>query len=144
MEKFCCSTFFWARLDRAVEPRVLELLALLHRALHDPRGEVALQEEAHEVVLEREEELRRGPGSPWREQRPRSWRSMRRDSWRSVPTTNRPPSSRDALAQFDVGAATSHVGGDGDGAALAGAGDDLGLLLVELGVEDGVDDAGRA
>ena len=34
-----------------------------------------------------------------------------------------------------------HVGRDRDGAALAGARDDLGLLLVELGVEHGVDDA---
>ncbi len=55
--------------------------------------------------------------------------------------TCRPPKRGDALAQFDVGAAAGHVGGDGDGAALAGAGDDLGLLLVELGVEDGMDDA---
>ena len=36
-----------------------------------------------------------------------------------------------------------HVGGDGDGAALAGAGDDFRLLLVELGVEHGVNDARR-
>src|SRR5271165_4997605 len=49
------------RLDRAVEPGMLELLALLHRALHQARGEVALEEESHEVVLEREEELRQ-PG----------------------------------------------------------------------------------
>ena len=47
----------------------------------------------------------------------------------------------DAGAEFDVGAAAGHVGGDGDGAALAGAGDDLGLLLVELRVEHRVDDA---
>src|SRR5450755_974579 len=49
---------FLRALDRAVEPRVLELLALLHRALHEARREVALEEEPHEVVLEREEKFR--------------------------------------------------------------------------------------
>jgi hypothetical protein len=57
IEKFCCSTFFWATFDRAVEPRVLELLALLHRALHQLGGQITLQEETHQVVLEREVEL---------------------------------------------------------------------------------------
>ena len=46
-----------------------------------------------------------------------------------------------ALAKLDVGAAPGHVCGDGHGAFLAGAGDDLGLLLVVLGVEHAVDDA---
>jgi hypothetical protein len=82
------------------------------------------------------------PGSPWRAQRPRNWRSMRRASWRSVPMTWRPPGFGDAGAQFDVGAAAGHVGGDGDAATLTGAGDDFGFLLVVFGVEDGVDDAG--
>ncbi len=44
-------------------------------------------------------------------------------------------------AQHDVDAATGHVGGDGDGAELAGLGDDLGLPLVVLGVEHLVGDA---
>ena len=38
-------------------------------------------------------------------------------------------------AQHDVGAAAGHVGGDGDGALLAGLGHDLGLALVVLGVQ---------
>src|ERR1700690_4579242 len=46
------------RLDRTVEQRVLELLALLHRVFHQARGEVALEEEPHEVVLKRKEKLR--------------------------------------------------------------------------------------
>ena len=46
-----------------------------------------------------------------------------------------------AGAELNVGAAAGHVGGDGDGAALAGAGDDFGFLLVIFRVEDGVDDA---
>ena len=36
---------------------MLELLALLHRSLHEPRGEVALEEPAHEIVLKGQEEL---------------------------------------------------------------------------------------
>ena len=44
-------------------------------------------------------------------------------------------------AEQDVGAAAGHVGGDGDHAEAAGLGDDLGFLLVELGVEDDVADA---
>mmetsp|Transcript_12872 Transcript_12872/g.30273 ORF Transcript_12872/g.30273 Transcript_12872/m.30273 type:complete len:931 (-) Transcript_12872:212-3004(-) len=41
----------------------------------------------------------------------------------------------DIAAQHDVGAATGHVGGDGDHTRSAGLGDDLRLLLVLLGVE---------
>ena len=55
--------------------------------------------------------------------------------------TCRPPASATPGPELDVGAAAGHVGGDGDRAALAGAGDDFGFLLVVLGVEDGVDDA---
>ena len=44
-------------------------------------------------------------------------------------------------AEQDVGTAAGHVGGDGDHAEAAGLGDDLGFLLVELGVEDDVPDA---
>ena len=38
-------------------------------------------------------------------------------------------------AELDVGAAAGHVGGDGDRARHAGLGDDVGLLLVEAGVQ---------
>ena len=44
-------------------------------------------------------------------------------------------------AEDDVGAAAGHVRGDGHGAQPAGLGDDLGLALVVLGVEDVVGDA---
>ena len=44
-------------------------------------------------------------------------------------------------AEENVGTAAGHVGGDGDHAEAAGLGDDLGFLLVELGVEDDVADA---
>ncbi len=44
-------------------------------------------------------------------------------------------------AEQDVGAATGHVGGDGHRALAPGLGDDLGLALVVLGVQDLVADA---
>ena len=44
-------------------------------------------------------------------------------------------------AQHDVGTAACHVGGDGDGAELTGLGNDLGFLLVVLGVQHVVGDA---
>ena len=46
----------------------------------------------------------------------------------------------DAFAELNVGAPTGHVGGDGEGAFLSGAGDDFSLLAVILGVEDRVRD----
>src|ERR1700735_4898214 len=47
----------------------------------------------------------------------------------------------DVAAQHDVGTAAGHVGGDRDGAAAAGLGDDAGFLLVVLRVEHVVRDA---
>ena len=38
-------------------------------------------------------------------------------------------------AELDIGAATGHVGGDGDGARQAGIGDDEGFLLVVAGIQ---------
>ena len=55
--------------------------------------------------------------------------------------TCRPPSIGHARPELNVGAAAGHVGGDGHRAALAGARDDLGFLLVILRVQDGVDDS---
>jgi len=45
----------------------------------------------------------------------------------------------DVAAELDVGAAARHVGGDGHRARHAGLRDDVGLLLVVAGVEDGED-----
>ena len=45
-----------------------------------------------------------------------------------------------AGAEFDVGSPASHVRGDGYGLGLPGFRDDLGLMLVELGVEHVVPD----
>ena len=49
----------------------------------------------------------------------------------------------DIAAELDVGAATGHVGGDGDGARHAGLRDDIGLLLVVARVQDREDLACR-
>ena len=57
--------------------------------------------------------------------RPRSAGSF--SSWRDAHV--------DVAAELDVGAAAGHVGGDGDGAAAAGLGDDLRFLLVVAGVQ---------
>ena len=47
----------------------------------------------------------------------------------------------DARPEFNVGATTGHVRGDGHRAALAGARDDFGFLLVIFGVQHGMNDA---
>ena len=44
-------------------------------------------------------------------------------------------------AEHDVGASAGHVGGHGDRALVSGHRDDLGLVRVHLGVQDGVRDA---
>ena len=74
----------------------------------------------------------------------------RRVRWRPRRRRRREPAASDQVlaghelgvaAEQDVGAAASHVGGDGDHADTAGLRDDLCFLLVELGVEDDVADA---
>ena len=55
--------------------------------------------------------------------------------------TCRPPRSATPAPELNVGATAGHVGGDGDGAALAGARDDFGFLLVIFGVQHGMNDA---
>ena len=47
-----------------------------------------------------------------------------------------------AFGQFDIRTTTSHVGGNGHRAALAGAGDDLRFLLVKLRVQHAVRNPG--
>jgi DNA-binding response OmpR family regulator len=47
----------------------------------------------------------------------------------------KPAQVSDPVAQFDVGAAAGHVGGDGHSAFLSGHGDDLRLCLVVLGIQ---------
>ena len=56
----------------------------------------------------------------------------------------KPADAGDAFAQLDVGAASGHVGGDGDGAGFPGERDYFGLLSVVFGIQDLVVDAGAA
>ncbi len=86
---------------------------------------------------------RRSRSGPCRDRRRERWRLRRRRrrgpdclrtrSWRAMNSA--------VAAEQDVGTAAGHVGGDGDHAEASGLGDDLGFLLVELGVEDDVADA---
>ena len=113
----------------------------LHRTLHQLRRKVALEEQPHEVVLEREVEFREARVALARA----AAAQLPVDAPRLVALGAddvEPAEFADALAEFDVGAAARHVRRDRDRAALAGARDDVGLLLVELRVEHGVNHAG--
>src|SRR5690606_568949 len=113
---------FLGALDGAVEPGVFELFAVLHRAFHHAGGEVALEEEAHEVVLKREEELGETGVALTRATAAQlaidaaGFVTLGADDVEAAELAH-------ALAEFDVGAAAGHVGGDGDGTALTGARD---------------------
>ena len=123
---------------RLVEPRMLEGLAFLHaEAFHHGGHAVRRSEIAHQVVFEGDEELRAarvalaGATAAELAVDAAGFVALGADDEQAA-------GFRHALAEFDVGAAAGHVGGHGDGARLAGAGDDFGFLLVELGVEDGM------
>src|SRR5690606_24241231 len=97
-------------------------------------------EEAHEVVLEGDVELRRA----------RVALAAGAAAELPVDTTRVVPLGADdgkaaglayARPELDVGTAAGHVRRDGDAAGVACFGDDLGLALVLLGVEDVVRDA---
>ena len=117
--------------DGAIEKRVLQFLALLHRSLHQAGREVALQEQAHEVILEREEELGEsgvslaGAAAAQLAVDAPGFVALGADHVEAALLA-------DAFAQLDVGSAAGHVGRDRDGALQARPAHDLGLLLVEL------------
>ena len=125
--------------------------------VHQP-GDAIRPEQAHQVVLEGEEELR-GAGVALAA-RPASQLAV--DASRLVPFRSddmqaaalgdrnllavgilhgRRLGDRHTGAEFDVGAAAGHVRGDRHGARLSGERDNLGLALVILRVEHVVDDA---
>src|SRR6185437_1118906 len=139
-------------LDRPGDERVRQHLAVLGAETVHQAGDALGAEHAHQVVFERQEELRRagialaaGPSA-----------ELPVDAARLVPLRPddvQPPDLHDvdllpvrvvdlgglgigdAAAEFDVGAAAGHVRCDRQRARLAGAGDDLRLALVVLGVE---------
>jgi hypothetical protein len=85
------STFLLRAFQRLVHPGVNDGLAFLHAQLRRCCPAVRA-EDAHQVVFQRQEELRAARVA-LTAGRPRSWLSMRRLSWRSVPSTNRPPAA---------------------------------------------------
>ena len=127
-------------LDRARDDGVLDRLVLLHaEAVHDARDAVRCKE-AHQVVLQREEELRRAGIALT----PRTAAQLVVDAPRLVPLRADDVESAErlhALAELDVRAAPRHIRRDRDRTLLPRVRDDLGFLLVELGVEDDVRDA---
>ena len=132
--------FFLRVLHRARDDGVLDRLVLLHAELvHDARDAVG-GKEAHEVVLEREEELRRAgvaltPGTP---------AQLVVDAPRLVPLCaddEEPAKFLDPLAELDVRAAPRHVRRDRDGAFLPRICDDLSFFFMELRIEHDVRDA---
>src|SRR5262249_9099604 len=103
-------------------------------ALHDPRDPVAC-EEADEVVLAGEVEGRRAGAAL----AAGAAAELVVDAARLVPLGAEDVETAeldDAGAELDVDAASRHVRGDGDRAALARVLDDLGLARVLLRVED--------
>jgi hypothetical protein len=147
---------------------VLDGLARLKTELLHPAGHAVRREDAHQVVLQRQIEPRRAgvalaSGAPTQlVVDAAGFVALGADHVQAAKldylVVLRLPFGADALAsggvvdavqarfevaaEHDVGAAAGHVGGDGDGADLAGAGDDLRFLLVVLGVQHLVRDAG--
>jgi uncharacterized protein YydD (DUF2326 family) len=73
-------------LQRLVDPGMDDRLVLLEAELLQHAVHAVGAEDAHQVVLQRQEEVASGRDRPGG-RRPRSWLSMRRLSWRSVPMT---------------------------------------------------------
>ena len=118
-------------LDRFVQPRMLEFLAFLEaEALHDLRHAIGRAEVAHEIVFEADVEARAARIALARA----TSAQLAVDAARFVPLGAddvEAAALRHAGAEFNVGAAARHVGGDRDRARLAGAGDDLRFLHVD-------------
>ena len=138
--KLCCSTRFWAcsmeRLSSGCSSSWPSSRPIFSMYLTMRVG----AEQAHQVVLERDEEVR-GAGVALARAAAAQLAVDAAGLVALGADDVQAAGLGDAGAEFDVGAAAGHVGGDGDGAALAGARDDLRFLLVVLGVEHGVDDA---
>src|SRR5690606_19546457 len=124
-----------------VEPGVLEFLPLFEtEALHHLCHALGGTELHHEVVLETDVEDRFTGVALART----TSAQLPVDPAAAVPlraNDKKSSSFGDTFAQLDVGAPAGHVGGDSDRSCLTGAGDDLGLLKVELGVEDRMGDS---
>ena len=119
--------------------RMLQFLPFLQPHLLHVFHDLVRAEQAHQIVFERDEEVRRARIALARA----TSAQLPVNAPRLVPFRGEHVQAAqfgDAGAKFDVRAAARHVRGDGDRAALAGAGDDFGFLLVILRVEDGVNE----
>src|SRR5665213_1843294 len=120
------------RHEAVLDGHVLLDVEPVHDALH-----ALTAEDAHQIVLEREEEASlTGVALA-----PRTAAQLIVDATRLVSLSAddvQATGAGHALAEHDVGAAAGHVGGDGHRAALPRVGNDLCLALVELGVEHAV------
>ena len=99
-------------------------------------------EQPHQIVLERNEKVRRAGVALARA----TAAQLAVNAPRFVPFRAHDVQAAEvghAGPEFDVRAAAGHVGGNGHRPALAGARDNFGLLLVVFRVEDGMDDAFR-
>ncbi|MEZ5387845.1 MAG: hypothetical protein R3F13_20240 [Prosthecobacter sp.] len=138
MNNSCCSTYLRG-LHAAIERGVLKFLALFIPALHHLRHALSGTEVAHEVVFETRKNLL-SPGSPCQADRatggPRGgfMTALGSKHEQAAEFGNAAPPSLISITT------TSHVGGDGHGSAMTGAGDDLSLLTMCCRVEHVVRD----
>ena len=126
-------------LNGFVEPGVLEFVSFLQSETVKDLDDTVGTEKTHKVVFKRDIELGgtgvalTGTASP----------QLAVDAPGVVTGTAddmESPQFGNTGSQLDIGTASSHVGGDGDGAGAAGIGDDLSFTLVVFGVEDVVGD----
>jgi hypothetical protein len=121
---------------RLIRPCSIGTSSSMPRRSMRPRDALGA-EDAHEFVLERQEEAAASPGRP-APARPRSWLSMRRDSWRSVPRMCRPPAARTSCSRdrtaLEAGEAGLEVGPSPSRAASSWPG--LPASRVDLGAGD--------
>ena len=128
--------------DGTVEQGVLEGFAFL-KGFFQQRGDNAcIGEQAHQVVLKGDEETRVARIALARA----TTAELAVDAAGFVALGAEHVEATEfahALAEADVGTAASHIGGDGDGTILTSHGDNIGFLLVVLGVQHLVRDAGQ-
>ena len=127
--------------DGAVQQRMLQRLAFDEGLLQHAGDDAGVGEEAHQVVFERNEELRAArvalAGT--------APAQLAVDAARFVALGaehEEPAELAHAFAELDVGPAARHVGGDGHGAALTRLRDDLRFDFVILRVQHVVRNAG--
>ena len=127
-------------LNGTVQPRMRQFLAFFKpHSFHHFHNAVGA-EQPHQIVFERDEKVRRTGVALARA----ASAQLAVNAARFVAFGGQHVQAAefgDAGAEFDVRAAAGHVGGNGHRAALAGARDDFGLLLVIFRVENGMNDA---